>query len=388
MDVYNCLNQILSTIYTILIIVISSISTPEISEYVKNFLSSNINKLIVVAVVVYLAFNNFVLGVVLTMGLYLVIEGDNIVLKLQNAKDRSKENESDNEIVDDDAIASSVVEAEISKLKVPNVIAETNEMKDRDVKYDFQLHPELPQVKKAPVTDSEEEYIEAPHLELKPINTSIGKAPSVLNPKLVKTNENNNITIVTPDVDNIQTNEVSKVSEESSQILPDTKDSVNKLTSSVLSNLDKPPVGTVVPAKPTKKISNVVEKPTDIPVNFKKTNTLDVVAKIPDPVDNTDFMELTPLQGQINQIKDVTGIQSNLTRSQRGVSNLEIKNTEPRKLIPTQNLMNVQPEKCNANTPKDCECSQIKQDGSDYNIQTENNVIGYTDNGYYNYQNI
>ena len=388
MDVYNCLNQILSTIYTILIIVISSISTPEISEYVKNFLSSNINKLIVVAVVVYLAFNNFVLGVVLTMGLYLVIEGDNIVLKLQNAKNRSKENESDDEVIDDDAVASSVVEAEISKLKVPNVIAETNEMKDRDVKYDFQLHPELPQVKKALVVNDEEEYIEAPNLELKPINTSIGNVPSVLNPKLVKTNENNNTTIVTPDVDNIQSNEVLKVSEESNQILPDTKDSVNKLTSSVLSNLDKPPVGTVVPAKPTKKISNVVEKPTEIPVNFKKTNTLDVVAKIPDPVDNNNFMELTPLQGQMNLIKDITGIQSNLTRSQRGVSNLEIKNTEPRKLIPTQNLMNVQPEKCNANTPKDCECNQIKQDGSDYNIQTENNVIGYTDNGYYNYQNI
>ena len=388
MDVYNCLNQILSTIYTILIIVISSISTPEISEYVKNFLSSNINKLIVVAIVVYLAFNNFVLGVVLTMGLYLVIEGDNIVLKLQNAKNRSKENESDDEVIDDDAVASSVVEAEISKLKVPNVIAETNEMKDRDVKYDFQLHPELPQVKKAQVVNDEEEYIEAPHLELKPINTSIGNVPSVLNPKLVKTNENNNTTIVTPDVDNIQSNEVLKVSEESNQILPDTKDSVNKLTSSVLSNLDKPPVGTVVPAKPTKKISNVVEKPTEIPVNFKKTNTLDVVAKIPDPVDNNNYMELTPLQGQMNLIKDITGIQSNLTRSQRGVSNLEIKNTEPRKLIPTQNLMNVQPEKCNANTPKDCECNQIKQDGSDYNIQTENNVIGYTDNGYYNYQNI
>ena len=63
MDVYECLNQILSTIYTILIIVISSISSPEVSQYVKEFLSSNIHKLFLIAVVVYLAFNNFVLGV-------------------------------------------------------------------------------------------------------------------------------------------------------------------------------------------------------------------------------------------------------------------------------------------------------------------------------------
>ena len=51
---------------TVVIIVISSISSPEISGYVKEFLSSNVNKLILIGAVIYLAFNNFVLGIVLT----------------------------------------------------------------------------------------------------------------------------------------------------------------------------------------------------------------------------------------------------------------------------------------------------------------------------------
>lgn len=384
MDVYECLNQILSTIYTILIIVISSISTPEISEYVKDFLSKNINKLIVVAIVVYLAFNNFVLGVVLTMALYLVLEGDNIVLKLQNAKGDTEEDTKGT--VDDDEVASSVVEAEISKLKVPNVIAETNEMKEhKDAKHDFQIHPDLPQVQKTAPIMSEDEYIEPPNLALKPINTSIGKVPSVLNPKLVKTNVNNNVSIVTPDVDNIQTNIV----EETPNILPE---STNKLTSTILSSLDKVPeeskVGEVVSGKPQLNLKNVKDKPAELPVNFTKTASSNNIAKIPDPVDNIDYMSLTPLQGQINSLKDIDGVQSNLTRSQRGVSKLEIKNTEPRNLIPTQNLMNVQFEKCNASTPKDCDCNEIKQGGSEYVIDSGSDVIGFTDNGYYNYQNI
>lgn len=392
MDVYECLNQILSTIYTILIIVISSISTPEVSQYVKEFLSSNINKLIVIALVVYLAFNNFVLGVVLTMALYLVLEGDDIVLMLQNANSESTSEKEDNAI-DDDAVASSVIEAEISKLKVPSVIAETNQMKENtEVTQDLQIHPDT----EANPIMSEDEYIEAPNLELKPINTSIGKVPSVLNPKLVKTNVNNNVTIVTPDVDNIQTNvvkETTNIVKESEDIVQKKSDSADKLTSTVLSNLDldkvtEQKIGEVAPGKPQQNLKNVKDKPAKLPVNFRKISSSNTVAKIPDPVDNVDYMGLTPLQGQINSIKDIEGIQSNLTRSQRGVSKLEIKNTEPRNLIPTQNLMNVQFEKCNANTPKDCDCNEIKQGGNEYKIDSSSEISGFADNGYFNYQNI
>ena len=175
-----------------------------------------------------------------------------------------------------------------------------------------------------------------------------------------------------------------------------TRESVSEagtLTSTVLSNLDldkvtEQKIGEVAPGKPQQNLKNVKDKPAKLPVNFRKISSSNTVAKIPDPVDNVDYMGLTPLQGQINSIKDIEGIQSNLTRSQRGVSKLEIKNTEPRNLIPTQNLMNVQFEKCNANTPKDCDCNEIKQGGNEYKIDSSSEISGFADNGYFNYQNI
>ena len=84
MDIHEILSQVLSTIYTVVIIVISSISSPEISGYVKEFLSSNVNKLILIGAVIYLAFNNFVLGIVLTMGLFLILNGETIVSRLES----------------------------------------------------------------------------------------------------------------------------------------------------------------------------------------------------------------------------------------------------------------------------------------------------------------
>merc|ERR1711991_637812 len=136
MDIHEILSQVLSTIYTVVIIVISSISSPEISGYVKEFLSSNVNKLILIGAVIYLAFNNFVLGIVLTMGLFLILNGETIVNRLENSDSSTSSTQptpaTSEENIDDEKVVASILDAEIRNIpKLPKEIRSPNPMKPK-----------------------------------------------------------------------------------------------------------------------------------------------------------------------------------------------------------------------------------------------------------------
>ena len=103
---------------------------------------------------------------------------------------------------------------------------------------------------------------------------------------------------------------------------------------------------------------------------------------------NDDKLDYSPVKQQINKLKDVTGIEANLTKSQRGFDDLSVRDTELKDLIPTQNLLNVQEPKCTANKPEECECKSIKQGGNNYSIETESVILPYNGNPLYNIENL
>ena len=309
MDVYNLLNQILSTICAILIIVISSISTPEISEYVKDFLSSNIHKLFLIAIVVYLAFNNFVLGVILTMGLYLIIEGDNLVVQLQEIQDSTNEEEvtTNNETtLDDDKIAASVVEAEVQNLeKVPKEIVDTNNMD-------------------TPI-DSREKNMT---LRRTPIGT-INKEEETTTNRVVE-----------------------KVPKKSVKVSKKQK------------------------SAPVK--SNESKRVTESEINVPIPNDAPIYSIVPNSNVEVKSEQInSPIETQIDMVKEVSPIESVSTRSQRGLAEFLDSVVEVNSEVDNK--------KCNASSPKDCSCKEIKQGGNDYNIDTLNDIMPYDGNKLYNF---
>lgn len=317
MDIHEILSQVLSTIYTVVIIVISSISSPEISGYVKEFLSSNVNKLILIGAVIYLAFNNFVLGIVLTMGLFLILNGEAIVNRLESSDSSTSSTQptpaTSEENIDDEKVVASILDAEIRNIpKLPKEIRSTNPMK-----------PKKKEEKK--VVEESKEIVE----------------------------NDNVIYEVSPN--NEEVKQVKKVEEVKKEVKPE-----------ILRKKIQP-------------------NPNMQSYHFHRIES--AIPLVPEE-NNDDKLDYSPVKQQINKLKDVTGIEANLTKSQRGFDDLSVRDTELKDLIPTQNLLNVKEPKCTANKPEECECKSIKQGGNNYSIETESVILPYNGNPLYNIENL
>lgn len=316
MDIHEILNQVLSTIYTVIIIVISSISSPEISGYVKDFLSSNVNKLIVIGAVIYLAFNNFVLGVVLTMGLFLILNGETILNKLDNSSSNTTQSTTtttanSEENIDDEKVVASILDAEIRNIpKLPKEIRSTNPMK---------------------LNKKEERKV-------------VKKSKNVTNME-----SDNVIYNVNP------VNEVKQVKQ-------------------VKKNGDVKKINNTIQANPNMQSYHYSKIESAVPLDLEESNN--------------EVLDFSPVNQQINKLKNISGIEANLTKSQRGFDDLSIRNSELKDLVPTQNLLNVQEPKCTANKPEECECKSIKQGGNNYTIETDSVILPYNGNSLYNIENL